>query len=329
MVNDYRNGTACFVMPHWRKDNEMSKVHLDEAIRSVEQQTDRNWHIIIIDDCSPCQEAIDYLDLLNERLKDKLTVIKSEKNSGGGVARNIGIEWAYRHNSPIILFLDIDDISHPQRLEKVRKCFVENENANVVYSTFQVIDEYGKRVADKDIAPSIKEIMEGNRTNVVEGENAWIKIATEKNYTNLTSSTAVRTDLAYETPFPDEIVSEDAHTWLRYGAHKGEFVFEPSIPTLYRIPTSTECASRERLENFCARKVEVDTDGFMKAFDIALKNGSIKEEDRNELLVCFYIKLAESMSVAGAVQQKEELLKRSSEILPDQWEAIARKKGLV
>lgn len=329
MVNDYKYGTASFVMPHWRKDNGLSKVHLEEAICSVELQTDSNWNIIIIDDCSTCHEAIDYLDILKERLKDKLIVIKTKKNLGSGIARNVGIEWAYQHNSPIILFLDADDISHPKRLEMVRKHFMINPKTNVVYSTFQVIDEYGKRVEDKDIALSIREIMEGHKVSVVQGENAWIKIATEKNYTNLTSATAVRTDLAYETPFPDVRVSEDAHTWLRYGAHKGEFIYEPSIPSLYRIPTSTESASRERLENFCARKIKVDTDGFMEAFNIALKNGNVKEEDRKELLVRFYIKLAESISLAGAAQQKEELLKKSREIHPDLWENLARKKGLI
>lgn len=303
------NGTAAFVMPHWREENGLSRIHLEEAVASIEHQTDSNWHLVIVDDCSPCEEAVQYLDRIKDRLQDKVTIIKLEQNSGSGIARNKGIEWAYQNESPIVLFLDADDVSHPRRLEAVRAHFVQDPGVNVVYSSFEVIDEHGEKTPDEKIAPAIREILDGHKENVVEGENAWIQIATEKNYTNLTSSTAVRTRIAYETPFPDVRVSEDAHTWLRYGAHRGTFVYDDTIPSLYRIPSDSKSASasRERLENFCARKVKVDTDGFLKAMEIALENGTIKADEKDELLVRFYIKLAESMKYAGADNLKTEL----------------------
>lgn len=253
---NFENSIATFVMPHWRSENKLSRVHLDEAVRSVEEQTDSNWHLVIVDDCSPCEEAVEYLEQIRERLRDKITIIKSEQNCGPGIARNKGIEWAYRNHSPIILFLDADDVCHPRRLEVVRKHFAEDADANVVYSTFEIIDENCMRVPYEKIAPAIREILDGHKKNVVEGENAWIQIGTEKNYTNLTSSTAVRTSIAYETPFPDARVSEDAHTWMRYGAHKGRFVYDSSIPSLYRIPSTSQdaSASRDRLDHFCEKK---------------------------------------------------------------------------
>lgn len=310
---DFKNGTATFVMPHWRNENVFSKKYLEEAICSVEGQTDPNWHMVIVDDCSPCKEAVDYLEQMKERLGDKVTIIKLEQNCGAGIARNKGIEWAYRRQSPFILFLDADDVCHPRRLEVVRQHFVQEPNVNVVYSTFEVIDEYSMRVADEKIEPAIKEILNGHKKDVVKGENAWIQIATEKNYTNLTSSTAVRTGIAYKTPFPDERVSEDAHTWMRYGAHKGTFVYDASIPSLYRIPSTARSASasRDRLDHFCENKLRVDTDGFLKAMQIAVKNGNITSGEEKELLVRFYIKLAESMAYAGAENLKTDLLKKA------------------
>lgn len=328
---DFENKFATFIMPHWRNGDEQSRVYLDEAVYSVEKQTDSNWHLVIIDDCSPCEDAIKYLDQIKERIGDKVTIIKLKENSGSGIARNKGIEWAYKNNSPIILFLDADDVCHPKRLETVRAHFVQNPEVNVVYSTFEVIDEHGEKVAYDNIDPAIREILDGHKEKVVEGENAWLQIAIEKNYTNLTSSTAVRTDIAYKTPFPDVRVSEDAHTWLRYGAHKGIFVYDESIPSLYRIPTTSKSASasRERLENFCARKVEVDTDGFFKAMEISLENGNIKEEDRNECIVRFYIKLAESMKYAGAEELKTELIEKAMTLNRGLSEEILEEKGLI
>ena len=324
------DGTATFVMPHWREENTLSRIHLEEAIASVKCQTDSNWHLVIVDDCSPCEEAVSYLEQIKYDLQDKVTILKLERNSGSGMARNRGIEWAYQNDSPIVLFLDADDVSHPRRLETVRAYFVQDPKVNVVYSTFEVIDEYGKKTPDEKIAPAIREILDGHKENVVEGEKAWIQIATEKNYTNLTSSTAVRTDIAYKTPFPDVRVSEDAHTWLRYGAHKGIFVYDETIPSLYRIPSGSKSASasRERLENFCDRKVKVDTDGFLKAMEIALKNGTTRPDEKDELLIRFYIKLAESMKYAGADNLKIELENKAKLLNRNLAEKLIEEKGL-
>lgn len=327
---NFEGGIATFVMPHWRSENKLSRIHLDEAVRSVEEQTDTNWHLVIVDDCSPCEEAVNYLEQIQERLKHKITIIKLKQNCGSGIARNKGIEWAYRNQSPIILFLDADDVCHPRRLEVVRKHFLQEPDVNVVYSTFEVIDEYGTHVHYDKIAPAIREILDGHKKNVVEGENAWIQIGTEKNYTNLTSSTAVRTSIANATPFPDVRVSEDAHTWMRYGAHKGKFVYDSSIPSLYRIPSTSQSASasRDRLDNFCQKKIQVDTDGFLEAMKIAVKNGNIKLEQERELLARFYIKLAESMVYAGADNLKTGLLKRAISLSRESAERLIQEKGL-
>ena len=59
---DYKNGTATFVMPHWRHENDISKKHLNEALEKIFYQTDPNWQLIVIDDLSPSMEARAYLD---------------------------------------------------------------------------------------------------------------------------------------------------------------------------------------------------------------------------------------------------------------------------
>ncbi|MBQ6921742.1 MAG: glycosyltransferase family 2 protein, partial [Clostridia bacterium] len=102
----------------------------------------------------------------------------------------------------------------------------------------------------------------GHKTDIVEGENAWIQIAMKKKYTNLTSCTAVRTSLAFEEPFPAVSVSEDCHTWLRYGAHPGKFVFLREIKGGYRICSGTQSRSRSLNADFYERLFLTDSDGF-------------------------------------------------------------------
>jgi len=295
----YKDGIATFVMPHWRDENFVTKRYLDEALENIFNQTDSNWQLVIIDDLSPCREAIDYLDEVKAKDPDKIYVIKKHTNDGPGYCRNLGIKWAYKHNSPIVLFNDSDDISDKRRLEVARRIFVQAPETSVVYSTFKVIDENSKIVPTKNLTQSIIEILEGHQGNPPQGLNAWIEIGTEKGYTNLTSATVVETELAYKYPFPQERVSEDSNTWMRYSAGGGKFVYCGEMPTLYRIPQNTAGSSSRSREGgkhgFYETKARVDTDGFTRALEIALANGKVKAEQRDELLIKFYLKLGETM----------------------------------
>ena len=228
---DFRNGTATFVMPHYRPDNTQTKRYLDETLESIFNQTDPNWQLIIIDDLSPCREAKDYLKELQAKHSDKkINIIFKETNNGPGYCRNMGIKWAFEHNSPIVLFNDADDISDPKRLEVARRIFVADPEASVVYSTFKIIDENSRIVPMEKLTQSIVEILEGHIHNPPQGINAWIEIGTDKGYTNLTSATVVKTELAYKYPFPPEKVSEDSHAWMRYSAGGGKFVYSGEMP---------------------------------------------------------------------------------------------------
>ncbi|HEX2927243.1 MAG TPA: glycosyltransferase family 2 protein [Ruminiclostridium sp.] len=294
MITDFKNGTATFVMAHWTLHPEESRKYMEDAVEGIFKQTDGNWQIVIVDDFSPL-EAREYLLSIKKRSPEKIHLILKESNDGPGITRNIGIEWAYKNNSPIILYNDADDISHPRRLETVRKIFMDDPEAGVVYSTFQIIDENNDPVDEKNITPSIIEIIESLKDNPVQGEDAWIQIGTLKGYINLTSSTAVKTDLAYKYPFPEVRVSEDQHTWLRYSAGGGKFVYTKDIPSFYRIPRGKPTVSRSRIERFYEQKAAVDTDGFMEAIRIYDETTGMRSEDKDDLLIKFYLKLAETL----------------------------------
>ena len=94
MYKDYKNGTATFVIPHWRTENDLSRKHLDETIQGIMNQTDDNWNIVLVDDDSPCKEAKEYLETIKALNPEKIHVIYCEENKGPGHARNCGIEFA-------------------------------------------------------------------------------------------------------------------------------------------------------------------------------------------------------------------------------------------
>lgn len=329
---DFKNGTATFVMPHYRPDNDKTKVYLDETLKTIFDQTDKNWQLVIIDDLSPCQEAKDYLKEVQKKNPDKkINVIFKETNNGPGYCRNMGIKWAYEHDSPIVLFLDADDLSDPRRLEVARKIFVSDPEASVVYSTFKVIDENSKIVPMEKLTQSIVEILEGHQQNPPQGTNAWIEIGTDKGYTNLTSATVVKTELAYKYPFPPEKVSEDSHAWMRYSAGGGKFVYNGEIPTLYRIPQNTAGSSSRSREGgkhgFYITKARVDTDGFTLAVEIAVTNGKIKPSDRDELMVKFHIKLGHTLSRENEMDLAAEQVAKAASINKELAKKVVAERG--
>ena len=286
------NNTPIFLMPMKISGSEMELRHLRIAIDSIKRQTDTDWRLVIVEDFSNNPEVYDALDALKAELEEKIHIIYSDRNYGAGASRNKGIQYANEIGAPFILFNDADDVSDPRRLELVRKAFDADPTVNVVYTSFDVINEEGKLVPQDKIALPIKEITDGHKVDIVEGENAWIGIVTKKKYTNLTSCTAVRTSLAVEEPFPPLSASEDCHTWMRYGAHPGKFVFLRDIKGGYRICTGVASRSRSNISEFYDTLYRTDSDGFEQALKLAKKFGTMGGWDENDLRAAFHVRLA-------------------------------------
>src|SRR5919202_4285163 len=286
--NNRKEFSSAFIIPYYangydhHQEQSRKKLLIADTIEGLFLQTDEDWTAIIIVDMPPNEKTHDYLMQLKHKHYPKIDIIFLQKNVGPGVSSNFGVLKALERGHTIILFNDSDDISHPKRLEVVKKTFLENPQVDVVYSTFEVIDENNRLTPSEKISSPILEILESHVQNPLEGNNIWIKMGTETGITNITSSTAVRIQFAYRCPFPNEKASEDFHSWIRMSALGANFKYTSLIPTKYRIPTFIKYqASRTRIgpSNFNKIKARVDSDGFSKASEIALARNLIKPEE--------------------------------------------------
>lgn len=302
------NNTVAFVMPHKMGESHFSIEHLENAVNSVIGQSDSDWVLIIVDDYSQNRKTGSYLNDIEESYKGKIIVLHTDRNVGAGEARNIGIREAAKRGAPFVLFIDDDDISDSNRLAKTRQLFDSDKNTNVVYSSFIVIDELGRVVDKEKISPSVRDILDGHEYDVVDGINAWIPIATIKNYTNLTSCTAVRTELAIKEPFPAYRVSEDSNTWLRYGAYPGAFRFISNMKNYYRVCTGTASRSRSEITDFYQQKALAEVAGFEKASEISRRYGLINIGEVFRIKVRFLIRLSLSMLYGGEIGLAKEYI---------------------
>jgi hypothetical protein len=150
---------------------------------------------------------------------------------------------------------------------------------------------------------SVAEVIEAHRRGPPQGGEVWVAIGTETGYANHTSSTAVRTDVALAHPFPDERVSEDAHTWLRYSGGGARFAYLDAPWSAYRTTTDEAGSSSRAREGgkavFYASKARVDTDGFRCAIELAAARGSVAPAAVPGLWVGFHVRLAATLAREG------------------------------
>lgn len=91
--------------------------YLEQCLNSILGQTLQEIEVICIDDGSS-DGSVNIIEKM--RAEDARLQLLTQKNAGGGAARNLGIRHA---KGKYLMFLDSDDFFHPQLLEKmVQRC---------------------------------------------------------------------------------------------------------------------------------------------------------------------------------------------------------------
>lgn len=113
---------------------------INETIKSVLNQTYKNWEMIIVDDCSTDNTEKIVLKFDDERIKyHKLKI-----NSGAAVARTTAMQLA---KGSYMAFLDSDDIWTEDKLEKQLN-FMKKNNYAFTCTSYEQIDENGNSLSE-------------------------------------------------------------------------------------------------------------------------------------------------------------------------------------
>ena len=111
---------------------------IERAIISIQNQTHKNFEMIIVDDASTDDTVRIVEQFLND---DRIRLIKCKENGGVNVARNIGLN-NLSADSDAITFLDSDD---EFKLDALENMYLEMERINNInYFRFGVEYENGK-----------------------------------------------------------------------------------------------------------------------------------------------------------------------------------------
>ncbi len=142
------------IIPSYDSANEISR-----ALNSIEEQTFKNYEIIIVDDCSKdnTYEVIPK--------KENIIYIKNTENLKAGGARNKGLEIA---KGEYIIFLDADDyLAEKETLQKIND-IIGKEKTDIVYLGFEIVG----RLQEKWI-PTEENSTLSQRARNWKYENVW------------------------------------------------------------------------------------------------------------------------------------------------------------
>ena len=99
-------------------------VEIEELLNSLEQQTEQNFEVIVVDDCSKNPVKID------RTFRFPLRIIRNDNNQGAAESRNIGAKNA---TNEWLLFLDDDDRFTDDKCEVLAKALQQDSKVNFIY----------------------------------------------------------------------------------------------------------------------------------------------------------------------------------------------------
>jgi teichuronic acid biosynthesis glycosyltransferase TuaG len=130
-------------MPYYKK-----KKYLIKTIKSVLNQTHKNFEIIIIYDEN--NKDINFIESI-KKLDKRISFIYNKKNVGAGYSRNIGIKKA---RGDLIAFLDCDDLWIRNKLRKQLR-FMKQKKADFSYTAYDIINEKSRIIGHRVVKSNL------------------------------------------------------------------------------------------------------------------------------------------------------------------------------
>lgn len=110
---------------------------LEDTIKTIKEQTYKNWELIFINDCSPDKSV----EIIQKEMKEnkKIKLLQLKENLGAAVARNTGIQEA---KGKYLVFIDADDLWEKEKLKKQIE-FMKNKDCAFSFTSYEFADEKG------------------------------------------------------------------------------------------------------------------------------------------------------------------------------------------
>lgn len=131
---------------------------IEEAIRSIMNQTYENLEIIVVDDASTdnTYHILQELASIDSRIK----LFRNAQNKRIVETLNFGIEHV---TGPYIVRMDGDDVSLPTKIEVQHQFLLDNPDIDLVGVNVTMVDEQGIKIHDEEYVSDPQSIVEASK----------------------------------------------------------------------------------------------------------------------------------------------------------------------
>jgi len=130
-----KNVLVSIIIPNYN-----STEYIEETIKSVQNQSFKNWEIILVDDGSIDDSLEKIANIINVDSRVHCFVRPNDLSKGASQCRNVGLK---RAKGEYIVFLDSDDVLAPWCLDERVKIINETILDFVVFPTIRCYDKMG------------------------------------------------------------------------------------------------------------------------------------------------------------------------------------------
>lgn len=116
--------------------------YIEETLRSVLAQTMKDFHLLIVDDCSTDDSAAVIKNFFEANPRE-YELVSFEQNKGIGYARHFAERKA---QTKYMMFLDADDVPYPEAIEKMYTKICSDGDLMAVGCYLEYIDKDGQKI---------------------------------------------------------------------------------------------------------------------------------------------------------------------------------------
>ncbi len=200
-----------------------AKEYINDAIKSVLEQTYSSLELIIVDDCST-DETLDIIRGFAETDK-RVRFYENDKNIGVAMTRNRGMSHA---SGEWVAFIDADDMWYPEKLER-QLSLALSETADVIYCSYALVRGVDGVFIKDYIVPRGTDYKEMLKENVMSA-----------------STVMLRREITEKYLFGDKFVHEDYVYWLSLVKSDFKCVGAADILSAYRVNRGSRSENKLR-----------------------------------------------------------------------------------
>lgn len=198
--------------------------YIEQAIRSVQAQTYKEWELIVINDCST--DNTEQIVLKIASGDKRIRYLKNAVNSGVSESRNVGIK---KSRNDWIAFLDSDDCWTTDKLEKQLQLCECHPEGKLFFTGSGFISEEGQKSRYVLRVPEIVTFRRLLKQNVIS-----------------CSSVLAEKELLLKYPMTGDFLHEDFVVWLKI-LKENKYAFAVDEPLLiYRLSQQSKSSNKKK-----------------------------------------------------------------------------------